>query len=242
MKNVIQLLAGKFGYRVIRASKPNPDEDPFSAMERLISRVRAPVIFDVGAHHGKMALAFRERFPTSTVYAFEPFKQSFDILQANTAADKKVIALNFGLSDRVGLQTFHANISAATNSLLATDKASSETWGGGLLETRDVIQAKFETVDSAVALLQVPRIDILKLDVQGAEHLVMAGAMEAGRRRLIDVIYTEVITQPTYMGQQRFDRAMTPFYDGGFNLYNIYNVSLSDDGRLRQLDAIFTRG
>ena len=241
MKNVIQRLAGGFGYRVIRASKPNPDEDPFIAMERLISRVREPVIFDVGAHHGKVALAFRERFPTSTVYAFEPFKKSFEILQANTAADPKVIALNFGLSDRVGLQAFHENLSAATNSLLSTDKASSGTWGGGLLETRNVIQAKFETVDSVVDLFRLSRIDILKLDVQGAEHLVMAGAVEASRRGLIDVIYTEVIAQPTYEGQRRFDQAMTPFYESGFDLYNIYNINLSDSGRLRQIDAIFTR-
>jgi hypothetical protein len=96
-------------------------------------------------------------------------------------------------------------------------------------------------LDSVISELQLPKIDILKLDVQGAEHLVMKGAGSACRERRINIIYSEIITQPTYVGQKRLDEALGVFYESGFDLHNIYNLNSSESGRLRQVDAIFTR-
>ena len=69
----------------------------------------------------------------------------------------------------------------------------------------------------------------------------MAGAAETCRRELIRLVYSEIIIQPTYKGQKRFDQFLGSFYDSGFDLYHFYNLSFSNEGRLRQVDAIFTR-
>lgn len=92
-----------------------------------------------------------------------------------------------------------------------------------------------------MATQDIPAIDILKLDVQGAEPLVIEGAAKACRRGAIRLVYSEIITQPTYQGQKRFDEALAVFYNNGFDLYNIYNFSLTLDGRLREVDVIFTK-
>ena len=240
MKKLIQVLANKFGYRISRISGGDAS-DPFKDMQRLLRGNRQPIIFDVGAHHGHISRHFRSLFPNSVVYSFEPFHESFETLKANTCNDSDIHALNFGLSDCIGSKAFHSNPSSATNSLLATDKEGAATWGSGLLETTKVIEARFETLDSVVAANRIPAIDILKLDVQGAEPLVMAGSSAACKRRMIRLVYSEIITQPTYVGQKRFDHALATFYDCGFDLYNIYNISCTSEGRLRQVDAIFTR-
>ena len=211
-------------------------------MQRLLVGVEEPIILDVGAHHGHVSKAFRYLFPTSTVYAFEPFEESFEQLKANTASDPRIKAFNFGLSDRKGMQSFHSNPGSATNSLLSTEERGAQTWGTGLLETRKTVQAEFKTIDSVVAEMRLPRIDILKLDVQGAEHLVISGATATCDRGMIGLIYSEIITQPTYKHQKRYDEALAVFYDNRFDLYNIYNFNHTDKGRLRQIDVIFTKG
>jgi FkbM family methyltransferase len=241
MKKIIQKFANRCGYQIISLSRPTIDENAFTSIKRLLVGIQEPIIFDVGAHHGLVSRAFRDLFPASKIYAFEPFKESFEKLKVNTASDPGIYVFNFGLSNRVGTQPFHSNPSSATNSLLSTDKSAAQIWGAGLLETKEVVQVQFKTLDSVVATMRIPRIDILKLDVQGAEHLVIAGASSTCNRGLIRLIYSEIITQPTYRDQKRFDEALTSFYNNSFDLYNFYNMSFTDQGRLRQVDAIFTK-
>lgn len=227
----------KFG----KLLQPKRAKNAFTAMQRLLDGVDEPVIFDVGAHHGSVSLLFRKLFPKATIYAFEPFQESFEHLKANTASDPKIHAFNFGLSDRDGEQSFHSNPSSATNSLLATHEQAAQTWGSGLLETQQTVQAQFKTIDSVLATMGIPKIDLLKLDVQGAEHLVIAGATASCKDGRIGLIYSEIITQPTYKSLKRFDEALASFYDKNFDLFDIYNLNNSPEGRLRQVDVIFTK-
>lgn len=240
-KFIIQNLVNRYGYYINRFFNPRRENDAFAAMQRLLATVTEPIIFDVGAHHGHITQELRALFPNSKIYAFEPFAESYAQLQANTKSDPKIKTFNFGLSDRNGKQNFHTNLSAETNSLLATDNLAAQTWVPLLLDTEDIVEAEFKTLDSVLAELKISRVDLLKLDVQGAESLVLQGALGTCEQQKIQVIYSEIITQPTYQEQKRFDQALSGFYDRGFDLYNIYNPSLTREGRLRQVDVIFTR-
>lgn len=241
MKKAIQNLAHKLGYHISSTARPVQSCGPFDEMQRLCRDIKEPIIFDVGAHHGQTAIEFRKRFPTSRIFSFEPFQESFDILSINTKSDPKISIFNYGLTDQVGMYSFHSNPSSATNSLLPTDTKGGETWGKGLLETQKIVQAEFKTIDSVLTQLDVQRIDILKLDVQGTEHRVLKGAIEACTNGIVGMVYSEIITQPTYVGQKRLDQALGIFYDSGFALHNIYDLSFTLDGKLRQFDAIFIR-
>lgn len=241
MKRLIQQLAHTCGYHVSPLSVSNDARNPFEEMRSLFGDVPDPVIFDVGAHHGLVTKEFRRLFPDATIFAFEPFPESFEELERNTQSDPRIRAFNFGLSDKSGVLDFHSNASAYTNSLLPTEKAGAETWGPGILETRETVRANFKTLDEVVAEHGLAEIHVLKLDVQGAEDLVMQGAADSCARGRVKLVYTEIITQPTYQGQPRFDRALAGFYDRGFDLHNIYNMNSTADGRLRQVDVIFAR-
>jgi FkbM family methyltransferase len=239
MKKSFQRLLSTFGYKMSRL--PASNQDPFAAMQRLLKGVSNPIIFDVGAHHGHISSHFRDLFPSSTVYSFEPFYDSFEKLQLNTASDPSIKVFNFGLAETNSLRVFHSNSSSATNSLYPTDEFGPQTWGPGFLETHEIIRAEFKTIDSVLETMSIPRIDILKLDVQGAEPLVLAGALSACKSGIIGLIYSEIILQPAYSGQLRFDESLASFYSNGFDLFNIYNMSFTREGRLCQVDATFTR-
>jgi FkbM family methyltransferase len=234
MKSIIRKLS-----QSSEASSGQPD--PYLELKRLTRDIAEPIIFDVGAHRGYITAKFRSLIPSCTIHAFEPFPESFERLAERSQSDPRVSCHRFGLADHNGEIALNANASAATNSILETDTAAGETWGSGLLDTQTTVRVEVKTLDSVVESLGVSRIDILKLDVQGAEPLVMAGAAELCRAGRIGCIYTEVITQPTYKGQKRFDHALAEFYDRGFDLHNIYNLNSTESGTLRQVDAIFVR-
>jgi FkbM family methyltransferase len=240
MRKLVQRLANRFGYRIRRVTEATAASDPFLAMRQLLEDVDRPVIFDVGAHRGRVALGFRALFPDARIYAFEPFAESFHALE-ETVRGAGITALPFGLSDRSGTQMLHANALSATNSLLATDPRGATAWGPGVLDTKEVVPAEFRTIDRTMNDLQLERIDLLKLDVQGAETRVMAGAEQACRDGRIRLVYSEIITKPTYEGQPSLDEALRSFAGHGFDLHNIYNLNSTPGGALRQVDAIFTR-
>jgi FkbM family methyltransferase len=241
VQKAIQKLANLFGYRICRLSKPAAAETALAAMQRLLADVKEPIIFDVGAYDGRVSNTFRNLFPDSIVYAFEPFKESFDLLKANTSMDKRIYPFNFGISNMEETRAFYSNAHSGTNSLLQTDESGPITWGMGYLETREVLQAQLRTIDFVMETMGIPRIDLLKLDVQGTEPLVIEGASETCRKGKVNLVFSEVIIQPTYKGQKRFDEALASFYDRGLDLYNIYNMDFNPEGRLRQIDVIFTK-
>jgi hypothetical protein len=87
----------------------------------------------------------------------------------------------------------------------------------------------------------IGRIDILKLDVQGAEYQVLTGAEELLRAQAIDVVYFEMITAPTYVGQPEPHDYLALFRSHGYELFDFYNP-VRKNGRLLQTDNIMVSG
>ncbi len=234
IKTAIQNLFRKYGYEIHRY------QDAFRNQQELLSGIEAPVVFDAGAHHGYVSTFYRDLFPKGSIYAFEPFPESFNILTKRTASSPTIHAFNMALSNGSGTAEFHVNPSSATNSLLPTDPQAPQIWGKGLLETYDKIKVQTITIDDFCRTHGIDRIHLLKLDVQGAEPLVLEGARQFLDSGKIDLIYTEIITMPSYSGQMELHDFLTMLHEYGFCLYNFYHFFLHS-GRLKQMDAIFTR-
>jgi FkbM family methyltransferase len=92
----------------------------------------------------------------------------------------------------------NANVFTPTNSLLETHELASEVWGMGLLDTQARIVCKFMTLDALLAENHINHVNLLKLDVQGAEYKVFEGGKNAFAKGMLDVIYMDIITLPTY--------------------------------------------
>ena len=239
LKSMVRRFLLQAGYRVGRLSTPPEHRNAFDDLQYICRNVQNPVVFDVGAHHGHVSRCFRNLFPSSRVFAFEPFLPSYEVLRRNTDGDSGVKPFNCGLSNTAGRQPLCSNIDAGTNSLLETDPQSVAVWGSGVIETVDHIEAEFETLDNVRLREAISAINLLKMDVQGAEHLVLEGGRRAIEAARINVIYSEIITLPAYQSQKSFSEALRGFELAGFRVYGLYNPSLTNKGMLRQLDAIF---
>ncbi|HYS70813.1 MAG TPA: FkbM family methyltransferase [Thermoplasmata archaeon] len=131
-------------------------------------------VLDVGAWEGPYALLFGECVgPTGHVYAFEPDPSARTSLEANIAANRlaNVTAEPRCLSDREGSASFYDAHGGTIGSLVRND----------LVAGLSRVPIRTTTVDSFCREKGI-RVDGLKVDVEGAEGLVLAGAEELIRR------------------------------------------------------------
>jgi FkbM family methyltransferase len=67
------------------------------------------VILDIGVGIGWYSLNFSKKFPKSLIYAFEPIKDLFRILERNIIANNtdNIKAFNYGIANQSGTKNFH---------------------------------------------------------------------------------------------------------------------------------------
>jgi len=137
------------------------------------------VVVDVGANHGTHSLAFAKKVgPTGALLAFEPQRVVHQLLCAN-------LMLNGVLHARA----LHAAVGAAPGALLVPDidYAAAGNFGGlGLGAWEEGESVPVLTLDG----FELPRLAVLKLDVEGMEALVLRGAAQTVTR-CQPVLYVE---------------------------------------------------
>jgi FkbM family methyltransferase len=126
------------------------------------------VCFDVGANLGYYTVLMAKAVPKGRVYAFEPDPFCHALLELNVHINRleNVVVNRLALSDRSGTSSFFRCTDSAFNSFKDTARKA----------VSSVIDVSVSTLDEFVAANDVPRVDFMKVDVEGAEGLVLAGA------------------------------------------------------------------
>lgn len=128
-------------------------------------------ILDVGANVGIHSLAWARLAP---VVALEPAPGTHSRLEANVAAN--------GLQDRIRtLRTAAGDAVGEVDFFVAADSAFSSLNDTGRIRIRERTRVPCTTLDALAAELPLP-VGLLKIDVEGLERAVIAGAAELLRR------------------------------------------------------------
>jgi FkbM family methyltransferase len=219
-----------------RWGRERKSRDPFFVTKKLIES--PTLIFDVGAHVGETAARYRALFPDALIHSFEPSPESFKKLAEAFTADPRVVPHNFAVSEQTGSAKFRVNRASVTNSLLESDRRGDDYWGSNLLDTDSEIVVQTLALDDFCRAERIEHVDVLKIDVQGAEYAVLAGARGLLERRAIGLIYLEMIMAPSYVGQRKYHYYLTLLDGFGYELFDLFNLGRRD-GRLIQSDGIF---
>lgn len=228
------------GFEIL--SKKNQNflrKNPFEVKRKLLSEIKNPLIIDVGAYVGDITQSYRKIFPNSTIYCFEPFKESYSILKNRFQNDSKIITLNSVLSDKSETVRFYVNENLRTNSLLALDSETEKYWPASNLKHCKEGLVRSYSFDDFSQAENMDQVHLLKIDAQGAEFMILKGAFNALTRRKVKIIYLEVLLKPTYKQQAKFQDILGYLADLDYPLYGLYNQSYAKDGSLRQIDLIF---
>ena len=169
--NYIKNILKRFDLRIERI------RDPFADIQRLVDPLKIDVIIDGGAYHGIVSKKFISFFPNSIVYAFEPLKASFAILEKNTNYNPNIKPINCAISSASGQKEMHVNEALYTSSLFPRSLIGEKYYPDATkplgMKIVDVV-----TLDEWAGQMVISRIDIIKLDLQGHELEALKGATD----------------------------------------------------------------
>ena len=196
-------------------------------------------VVDAGAHHGHTAVQYIEHFPNSRVIALEPEPGNFAIAKETLDPfGERVELLPFALGETDGSAPLRLTSHSGAHSLLEVDDMR---YYDAPVETLTPIAVRVVRLDSLLAERQLERLDILKMDIQGAELLALRGASQLLTRHAIRLIALEVLFQPLYRNQPTFWDIADYLRSVGYALQGIYDQRHHAANRaiLRWADAVF---
>jgi FkbM family methyltransferase len=193
---------------------------------------------DAGANRGSFTDAFLLLHRPQRVVLVEAIPELAENLRARYGGDPRFSVVAAALSDRSGQAQFEINRSEASSSLLPIDPRNSEWFARDMSVTRSV-QVPTVTLPELMDREGLERVDLLKLDLQGAERLVLTGGAAVLDR--VEVIYTEVFFEQLYTGAWLFWEMNEFLSHRGFKLCGLSNIVHAPDGDLVQANATFRK-
>jgi FkbM family methyltransferase len=203
--------------------------DVYHFSKRLKSLGFAPdFIIDVGASTGIWSLAVAEIFPDPKYVLCDPMFSRYE----HNWAKPTMKRLEVAVSDRKGTASFKVSGNLYNSSLLEIT---------GIDSIQDTVSVPVKTIDQIVREENLEGRGLLKVDVQFAEHLVVAGAIDALKTK-IDVVILELTLARVHPEAKTLLEVSNQMDQLGFRLFDtVGEWRTPATGELEQLDLAFVR-
>ena len=192
-------------------------------------------VVDVGAHAGQFSDGLERLCGIGKAVLCEPNPEKAEGLRKRFAAPKFAV-FEGAISARDGTDAFHVANFDAISSLMPI-LGSSPDLGDLDTSTKRTIEVKSRALDSLLDELAFGPVDLLKIDVQGAELLVLEGASRTLTRTAR--VWVEVSLKPLYEGSALLPAVYQFLVEHGFGLSAVEQGYRAPSGELLQCDLLF---
>jgi FkbM family methyltransferase len=173
VNHLVNRLLQKFGFRLVRINDgPRPSEglDPFfSSLQKLGFAPKH--ILDVGANRGNWTRTALKHFPDARYTLVEPQDHLKSHIQDLLNRGNKIQWINAGASDKSGTMSLNLSQRDDSATLVLTDRHGHSTG-------TQQITVPVKTLDEIVASIGAPLPDMVKIDAEGFDLKVLAGASD----------------------------------------------------------------
>lgn len=140
------------------------------------SKIKGKVVIDVGANVGVFSI-YAAILNAKKVYAFEPVPETYMMLKENIKLnnlENVIIPINKALGDKEKVEImYYSNIGDGGTTLnLSKIKYLNEK------VIKKSIKVMITTLDNFVKQNKIPKVDFIKMDVEGYEENILLGAKE----------------------------------------------------------------
>lgn len=180
-------------------------------------------VLDIGANIGAFARYVRTQ-GADKVYCFEPLTPTYKCLLKNTEHDDAIETFNVGVSDSFGFHTFNMHTDFTHNG------------GGSMTDFKEKsLDMHYSESCITIGIAEIfkeekfQKCQFLKMDIEGAEEIVLKAMPDAGFRTLACMSFEFHRNHPDFDNfQQEF---VTKCHDFGFKSFTLYH----GNGDLRTL-------
>jgi FkbM family methyltransferase len=191
VKDLLKAVVARAGFYYSKRQYMPRGIDWLWDLQRLSPTHGVHMALDVGANIGQTTQAIKQRFPEAAVHAFEPVRSTCDTLRRHLGDLEGVHVHQLALSDRAGSAWMTADADSPLNHLVG-DSSAEPMPATERVET--------DTLDRFCATRQIHRVDLLKVDAEGADLRVLRGADGLFRERRVTFVFAEVGFDPDDRG------------------------------------------
>lgn len=195
--------------------------DAYRMMTRLIDPDAPAVFIDVGANIGQGCRRICDEFFRARVFAFEPAPATAAQLRDHTGDLSGVTVIESAVGDTTGTLDLHVAANNLMSSALPPSDLGSVYHGAEIKPIRTV-RVPTTTLDDFVARRALARVDMVKIDVQGLECAVLAGARALLTRGDVLAVNCEAQLLAEYTGASTFTQIDAMLRGYGYALHQIH--------------------
>ena len=196
--------------------------------------VSVKVLVDIGAHDGLYAKYAAQYFSLERTILIEPLPEKAEILHDLNVPGKVVIMA--ALADRVGTAQFTINSTQQASSIKRVNTNLGAEYGLDFTE-KNVITVNLTTLDAVLDDLSLERVDLVKIDAQGAERELLLGSRRSLPR--IRFLQIEMLFADHYADAADFCELYQMLRTAGFRLAMLKDFTHGPTGTLLQCDGVF---
>jgi len=194
------------------------EPDTLAIFNKFIKRNN--ICLDIGANVGALSLAMAKLVgKNGRVYSFEPGPRNYERLSFN-------IKLNKGF-DKI-IQPIKKGVSNTEGNLYWEEEIHNP--GNAVLKNNGNIEVPITTIDNFFNNLQIPRLDFVKIDVEGMELEVLQGGIETWK--VYEPIFYFESMEPFRFREENDNTKKDVFYEIesffksiNYSLYNINDLN-----------------
>lgn len=195
-------------------------------------------IVDVGAHQGSFTDLAISYFSPKRVWSVEADPEYAAALKQKYADQSMVSVVPCAISNLSGRVKLRINAHRDSSSILPVDEISQRTFGIAMNET-GMVEVPAWTLDELFQREQIAHVDLMKVDIQGAERMMIEGGESALSK--VDLLYIELSFEHFYAGAPLAHEIEALLWDRGFRLRSLHESRLGKNGALAYTNALFVR-
>ncbi len=197
-----------------------------------------PVIIDVGAADGGVALYFSEHYAHVTTHCIEPNTRMLPVLEENTRGNKNIAVKNMALGSEQGEITLYVTADRLASSLNEPNKDEIGKFPvashRAKFEAQEKIKVRVSTLDDEFK--DASNVLLIKLDTQGTELDVLRGGREVLKRT--QFVLTEMNNHRLYNNTCQYHEVDGFLRGEGFRLVDLI-VTYRTEDEVYEYDALY---
>jgi FkbM family methyltransferase len=141
------------------------------------------ILVDIGGNYGIFTILMSKAAPNASIFSFEPVERTFDRLKKNVEANecRNVEVIRAAVGDRRRKALMHVDDSLAVNHVILDSR-----------DKKQIEEVEMVALDEFLEQKGISFVDFLKVDVEGAECMVLRGARNLLIKRRVRKMLIEI--------------------------------------------------